>query len=244
MIDILANNLIGINLLAYITIILRPRLYKAKLYKPMLTNILLSIIPIIIMIVTTFLCLSLLQLSYNTNVNIYRIISVSVFFLGFSAWLLVLPNSGYLITELNFNHREHDETEIPLWYDIVSILSLAMSGVLNMCFNVFALQFLLITTANALYQVNMMGLWADIVTMLLFILSSFGIYLGRYIRLNSWDIKHPLQFIRKLKEHFGKKGMSKNCLLFVLFHSLFFIVFYYATIGHTAQLIFQDLSLV
>lgn len=240
MIETLTFNLVGINLLAYITIVLRPRLYKTKLYKPMLINIRLSIIPIIILAITTYLCLSLLQLSYNTNTDAYRIISVFLFFMGFSVWLLMLPNSGYLITELNFNHREHDETDVALWYDIVSILSLALSGVLNMCFNVFALQYLLISIINTLYHANMMGLWIKIVTVLLFILSSIGIYLGRYIRVNSWDIKHPMQFIIKLKNHFGEKGTFKNSCLFVLFHSLFFIVFYYATIGYIANLIFQE----
>lgn len=242
MITTLAVNLIGINLLAYFTIILRPRIYKTELYKPMVTNIRLSIIPIAILIATIFLSLSFRQWSYNTGSPILRWASFLLIFMGFMIWLLMLPNSGYLITELNFNHRDHDKVEVPLWYDIVSILSLAMSGVLNMCFNVLALQFMLVMVMNSVYNADMTGVWLNIVAMFLLILCSFGIYLGRYLRLNSWDVKHPSQFIKKLKGHYSEKGMLKNCFLFVVFHSLFFGVFYHATFGVAAQIIFQDLG--
>ena len=242
MITTLAFSLIGINLLAFITIILRPRIYKTKLYRPMLVNLRLSIIPIFVLMITVFLCLSFLQWSYNTNEIIYGVISLILLLAGFIIWLLMLPNSGYLITELNFNHREQDTAEVPLWYDIVSILSLAMSGVLNMCFNVFILQFLLTAMVNSIYQADMAGIWVDLVTILLLALCSFGIYLGRYIRLNSWDVKHPSQFIGKLKSHYSEKGALKTCCLFIIFHSLFFYIFFHATMGYMSQSMFQELG--
>jgi uncharacterized membrane protein len=241
MIESLGTSLFGINLLAYFTILFRPKLYHTKLYKPMLVNIRLSIMPIGILMATAFFCLIFGQWYENTGSTVFLVIFAVLLAVGFLAWLLMLPNSGYLITELNFNHRDHDKTEVPLWYDIVSILSLAMSGVLNMCFNVLMLQFWAIAVANSIYSADMMGLWADIVADFLLLLCSVGIYLGRYLRLNSWDVKHPVGFAKKVKAHFNSQGAFKNFFLFVALHTLFFVLFYQAAMGNIAQVIFGSL---
>lgn len=242
MIESLALNLVGINLLAYLMVALRPRIYKTRLYKPMLTNIRLSIAPILILLLTVYFCLFLIQCRYNTGLSIFQIAAALLAFVGFCVWFLFLPNSGYLITELNFNHRDTDTAEVPLWYDIVGVLSLAMSGVLNMCFNVLCLQFLVTITINNVYQADMMGIGTWMLTVLLLILSGFGIYLGRYIRFNSWDIKHPVQFVKRILNHFTDKHVLWNCCLFVFFHSVFFIVFYIAVMGTETSYILQDLG--
>lgn len=91
-----------------------------------------AIITILLQALDTFLNGSVLVILLNLLVLI----------LGLIVWLLLLPNAGYLITKLNFNHRDHDPVEVPLWYDIVGILTLAMSGIMTMCFNVFFIQFI------------------------------------------------------------------------------------------------------
>jgi uncharacterized membrane protein len=116
-----------------------------------------------------------------------------------------------------------------------------MSGVLNMCFNVLMLQFWIIAIANSIYHANMVGLWVDLVAAILLTLCSVGIYLGRYLRLNSWDVKHPVQFAIRLKSHFQKRGVIRDFVLFTLFHTLFFLLFYQAAMGSIAKIIFEDL---
>lgn len=242
MFEALILSQIAMNLLALFTILLRPRLYKTKLYRPMLTNIRLSVTPIFILVIAAWLSLTMVQTYFNTGNAAFFVLAVVLAVVGFLFWLLFLPNAGYLITELNFNHRSVDTVEVPIWYDIVSVLSLAVSGILNMCFNVLCLQYLAVAVVSQLFQANMTGLWADGISVLLLIISSFGIYLGRYLRLNSWDIRHPLRFLSRLKQHYAEAGVRKNCFLFVLFHSLFFIVFYYAVYGGSAGIIFQNLA--
>lgn len=245
MIASLAYTLIGINLLAYCMVVLRPRLYKTKLYRPMLLNIKLSVIPIIVlMAVVTVIVVLQAANTYLENQAVLGWVCVAVAVLGFAVWLLLLPNSGYLITELNFNHREKDGAEVPLWYDIVGVLALAMSGVMNMCFNVFAIQFVvalffLVLDRNVSF---LFGLTSWVVMGLLMVLASFGIYLGRYIRVNSWDVKHPVQFLHKLRNHYKGEGTVRNCALFVLFHTLFFIVFYRATVGVVLEELVASIS--
>jgi uncharacterized membrane protein len=53
-----------------------------------------------------------------------------------------------------------------------------------------------------------------------------GIYLGRAIRFNSWDILHPKSFFKKLKSHFAKKGVFKELALYVTFNTIFFLIMY------------------
>lgn len=244
MIESLLKTLLYINILAYAMVVLRPKLYKTELYSPMLTNIKLSLFPLLILFaLTTVVVLIQASLNFIDNVFLINTITIIVMIIGLVIWLLLLPNSGYLITELNFNHREQDTVEVPLWYDIVSILTLAMSGVMNMCFNVFFIQFFIALALNDLVQnvSFLIGNVSWLVMALLMVLCSFGIYLGRYIRFNSWDIKHPIEFTKKLINHFNTKESIKNCALFVLFHSLFFIVFYQATVGVVLE---QLISLV
>lgn len=234
MIASLATTLVGVNLLAYAMVQLRPKLYGTKLYKPMLKNIQLSIIPILVLMALVTLIVVLQAVNTNLeNQSIINGICVALMVVMLGAWVLLLPNAGYLITELNFNHRDNDQVEVPLWYDIVGVLALAMSGVMNMCFNVFVIQFMVALVLLSFAQ-NISFAFESIswLTMgLLMILASFGIYLGRYLRLNSWDVKHPIGLLKKMKKHFGTGESRKNGFLFVLFHSLFFILYYRATMG-------------
>jgi uncharacterized membrane protein len=92
-------------------------------------------------------------------------------------WLLFLPNAPYMVTDLiHLSWRDH----APLWFDTLMIFSFAMTGLL------------LGFTSLYLMHTLVRKLWGA-VTGWLFVsaalaLSSFGIYLGRFMRWNSWDL--------------------------------------------------------
>jgi uncharacterized membrane protein len=92
-------------------------------------------------------------------------------------WLVFFPNAPYILTDL-FHLRI--KTSIPKWYDLILILTFAWTGLLFGFYSLFDIKLLLNRLIRPLY-VNM------IISLLLFI-SGFGIYLGRYLRWNSWDI--------------------------------------------------------
>ena len=94
-----------------------------------------------------------------------------------AAWLLFFPNAPYILTDLFHLERR---AGVPLWYDLALILSCAWNGLM--------LAYASLADMQRLVQ-QRLGTgagWAFATLALL--LSSFGIYLGRYLRFNSWDV--------------------------------------------------------
>jgi uncharacterized membrane protein len=97
-------------------------------------------------------------------------------------WLLFLPNAPYLVTDVV--HLRNSWASAPIWFD-------------SMMFGAFGLTGLMLGYAS-LYLVHRMMAerygrrTARIATLIALMLSSAGIYLGRAMRLNSWDaFTHP-----------------------------------------------------
>lgn len=126
-----------INVFAYLTIRLRPIIYKTKLFKPMIWNMKLSLLPFAIQIISFIIFIMLRYFSTLLEIPFLDVLAITLFLILQLLWLLFLPNSGYLITELNLTHRSEDKVEVPIWYDIVSVLSFAFSGIINTIVNIF-----------------------------------------------------------------------------------------------------------
>jgi uncharacterized membrane protein len=100
--------------------------------------------------------------------------------LGF-LWLLFFPNAPYIATD--FVHLRHDPLA-PFWYDAVTIAAFAWMGVLLGFASLYLMQ-----TVVRQWRGAVMGWTFAIVAIGL---GSLGIYLGRFLRLNSWDaLEHP-----------------------------------------------------
>lgn len=229
----LVLGVIGMNVFAVVLVVARARAFHRPLYKPMLLNIGLSILPVFVLVVGLVATLVSLAASRGDAVDSpMHVLSVVIAVVSALVWLLLLPNASYLITELNLSHRTDDDPT-PLWYDIVLVITLAMSGVLNLVVNVLAVQ--------VLYGVmrypddDVAGLTQPdtrLVAVAIIMLSAVGVYLGRYLRLNSWDVTHPGSFLRKVRDHFTQQGAVKTFLGFTLVHTVF-IALLYLTIGGT-----------
>jgi len=213
-----------VNVFAFALILLRAPLFRTEVYRPMLLNVGLSVLPVFVL---TFLIVGDLALG-AAGAPSWLVATIAG--VGLAIWLLLLPNAGYLVTELNFSHRKDDE-EVPLWFDIVAVLTLAMSGVLNTVVNIFLVQmfYAVLRYPEDLKPFLRPASWLVVVVIL--VLVSFGIYLGRYIRFNSWDLMHPVGFLRKFFRYFREPGKVRDALLFSGLYTVFFALIYLVVIG-------------
>lgn len=218
---------IVLNLFAYMTIKLRPKIYKVDLFRPMIWNFKLSITPLMVLITSFILFISFNFLASIFSIKLFVYIAYLQIIIGLIIWVLLLPNSNYLITELNLSHRSVDKNPVALWYDIVSIMAFALSGIMNTIININLLQYiyLIILDPDNIRVVDKTFFYTSAV--ILNILISIGVYLGRNIRFNSWDVLRPVSFLRLLKDHFKGSGVIKNFILFVFFHTSFFLIVYF-----------------
>lgn len=103
-------------------------------------------------------------------------------------WLLFFPNTTYIITDL-IHIPEY--TGVLLWYDSLRIFLFALAGLATGLYSLLVLHQVL----NTLFRQK--TAWY-ILSFSVF-LSGYGIYLGRFVRFNSWDLfTNPFTLIRQI----------------------------------------------
>ena len=117
--------------------------------------------------------------------HLYRTRQTVLFMLCALTWFIFFPNAPYIITD--FVHLEGN-LEYPTaatWIDLLTIASFAWTG---LCLGYVSLC-LMQEVVRARFG-RVVG-WLFVLVML--VLGSLGIYMGRVLRWNSWDVlKHPL----------------------------------------------------
>jgi uncharacterized membrane protein len=93
------------------------------------------------------------------------------------AWLLFLPNAPYILTDLVHLKARHG---VPFWFDLMLILSFAFTGLLLGWISLLNVQ------QRAMQWIRPAYTWLLVAATSL--ACGFGIYLGRVLRYNSWDI--------------------------------------------------------
>ena len=95
----------------------------------------------------------------------------------FSLWLLFLPNAPYILTDILHLPRAG---QAPMWYDLALLLSCSGTGLLLGYLSLIDVQ----TIVARHYSAVAGWLFATVSLAL----SGFAIYLGRFLRWNSWDV--------------------------------------------------------
>ncbi|MCK0156374.1 DUF1361 domain-containing protein [Cellulophaga sp. F20128] len=98
-------------------------------------------------------------------------------FFTFGLWLLFLPNSPYIITDLV--HLQNENASL-IWLDMLIVFVYAINGLLLGLFSMIDIYQILkdkYETKNANFFMIYLSL-----------LCGYGVYLGRFLRFNSWDL--------------------------------------------------------
>jgi uncharacterized membrane protein len=110
----------------------------------------------------------------------------------FVTWLLFFPNALYIVTDLI--HLEQ-ETSVPKWYDAILLFSSSAIGV------IMAFVSLLRIEKFMVHKFNHRSV--ELIVFAILFLGSFGVYLGRFLRWNSWDIiSNPLGLMSSVGQRF------------------------------------------
>lgn len=114
----------------------------------------------------------------------------------FVLWLLFLPNAPYIVTDLV---HLRPLPSVPYWFDIALYTSCAGTGLLLGWASTSEVQ--RVVRAHSSNRIA----WA--VALGAQVLSGFGIYLGRFMRWNSWDvISNPAELVSSLTARFQAPG--------------------------------------
>ena len=92
-------------------------------------------------------------------------------------WLLFIPNSFYILTDLFHLDTFHSA---PKWFDLLLLFSFAWNGLLLGIFSVRVMEKTLQSFLGNKHELFFIYtiMW----------LNALGVYIGRYLRFNSWDI--------------------------------------------------------
>jgi uncharacterized membrane protein len=135
-------------------------------------------------------------------------------------WLLFFPNAPYIFTD--FIHLERDPLS-PLWFDGVTIASFAAVGLLLGFGSLYLVQSVVRRALGTRLA------WAVAGGALA--LGSVGIYVGRFVRLNSWDFVTSPRYVlwlvaRRLADPFGNPKLLAVVLASTLLLGAAYLVVY------------------
>ncbi|MCL2130879.1 MAG: DUF1361 domain-containing protein [Lentimicrobiaceae bacterium] len=142
----------------------------------------------------------------------------TVTFLLLGTWLLFFPNAPYILTDL-FHLRQN--FSMPIWFDLVLILSFAWTGLLFGFLSLWDIERMLSKSINPKI--------VKCISLILLFLGSFGIYLGRYLRWNSWDIiKEPFRLFYDIGDRIINPFEHPRTWGMTLFMGLFLNIIYWS----------------
>jgi uncharacterized membrane protein len=140
-----------------------------------------------------------------------------VLFLGLVFWILLIPNAPYIVTDLIHIARSKP---VPIIFDTFLLFTSAWTGML-LCFYSF----------SHIEEIARTKLSERVVSVLLFVASlvvSFGVYLGRFLRFNSWDIfANPGALYGGVSHTFTYSNPSEASI-FITLSTLFIYASYHA----------------
>jgi uncharacterized membrane protein len=138
-----------------------------------------------------------------------------IFLLGI-LWLVFFPNAPYIVTDFYYLDPR---PPIPLWFDISLIAIFAFTG----CFLAIAS----LRSIHYMITKSLGKIIGWIFALLALGLASFGVYLGRFGRYNSWDIfLEPKSLIAEIANNLLNPLDNLGFIGFTIMFTSILLVFY------------------
>lgn len=145
-------------------------------------------------------------------------------------WLIFFPNAPYLLTD--FQHLASTDGNAPLWFDVILLIWFAWTGLLLGIASLYLIQEIVTDTFSPLIG------WAFAIGVT--ILSSVGVFLGRFLRWNSWDlVKDPIPIAKDMAAIVRHPISNLPTYVFTILFTLLFL-FIYLTIHLFGRIIRED----
>ena len=151
-----------------------------------------------------------------------------------AVWLVFLPNAFYVLTDfihisqlVFFEGNYYAFKTVTYAHDIViylELVSIALGYLLAVISGIWAVRKV---------HVAIKKKWAPVVLTAVFLLVGYAMYIGRFIRLNSWDIVNVPLLIQKLTDGFSWFGIGMSVLFAVYSAAVYGI--YLMMSGHTRK---------
>ncbi|WP_425489776.1 DUF1361 domain-containing protein [Clostridium aciditolerans] len=160
---------------------------------------------------------SLIYTNYNFRINF------SQYMIGL-LWLIFYPNAPYILTDFihlsKYKFYENKSYEIifnsnfAIWYDFFLISIFVIIGLV--------LSFISLSIMHKYIKEKYDYTLGWLFILIICMLSSFGIYLGRFARVNSWElVTNPLYLLNVIFNSFNLQG-----LIFTILFGILILIFY------------------
>ena len=188
----------------YLLVQIRVGVSGSSFYQWMLWNLFLAAVPFFI--------------TYLYSLYPKNKIRTSIKYLIFFVVLLFWPNAPYLVTDLL--HLPEWVESFPLWYDYILLFMFAFVGII--LWNT-----VLVFWAKKVkeHSWNIFS-WIFIISFLL--ISSFGVYVWRFLRFNSWDLVNNIwKLFQEISQSFYSPKMYFFTFTFFSMLYVSYMTFYY-----------------
>lgn len=134
----------------------------------------------------------------------------------FFTWLMFVPNSFYILTDL-FHLPENNNA--PQWFDLLLIFSFAWNGLLAGILSVRRMEKIVHIIWGTRHELIFLAP--------VMFLNALGIFIGRYLRYNSWDvITNPFRLVMDIVDLITHPIVYKDAWGMIIFYSIFITLVY------------------
>ena len=150
---------------------------------------------------------------YITSIRrrwLYVIVPVSALL-----WLIFFPNAPYILTDLQ--HLSNAGGDVPVWYDVILLVWFVFTGLFLGMVSLFLMQEIVRREFGRWFG------WGFVLAVAG--LTSIGVYMGRFLRWNSWDILGNFGGMAQFTLYYILHPTDRSLIFASLFTSFFLFVY-------------------